>query len=489
MLSAIFRRGAKSAVCSSIKSCHLEQRPLSRKLHYPSQIRRGFSNNDGSAGVKESRLARRKKIAELQAAAAAAGSKSSSSSSGNSAAIAAAAVAAAISAAMFAAYDIRRNPDGSLAKMYAGSIVESVVLSIYNNIILPFDNLMQPHEGTTLPVWNDDPYYEQAGIPPGTPAPPLLVIDVEKTLVAFSYDSMHGKRFVKRPGADKFIKSLFWGFGYYEIVLYSENDAAAMMEIFQALDPDGMCFYLGNTASEVRGDKYLKRLDKLNRDQRRILVVDDSSEATQLCDRNTILVPPFDDINQHDTVLEDLIPFLQAICHENVEDLPALLDDLGTREAEEVVTEYRMRLQEKRQRERQKRNRGLGGVIRKRIGAGALGEDEDDGDLLQRKSAILSPTDIVGQRPSGSSVLDSSSATGAALTHDIKINGQVVAGASLGPTKRGPVNRKEGKLAQLLKERMQSKAEEDEIKMKKLQEIQERKMKEKFEREQGMKSG
>jgi hypothetical protein len=38
------------------------------------------------------------------------------------------------------------------------------------------------------------------------PAPPLLIVDFEKTLVATEWHPKYGWRHVKRPGAEKFIK-------------------------------------------------------------------------------------------------------------------------------------------------------------------------------------------------------------------------------------------------------------------------------------------
>lgn len=51
-------------------------------------------------------------------------------------------------------------------------------------------------------------------IPAGTPAPPLLVVDVEKTLIATEHDPRYGYRHVKRRGVDKFIEQLS---NYYEV--------------------------------------------------------------------------------------------------------------------------------------------------------------------------------------------------------------------------------------------------------------------------------
>jgi import inner membrane translocase subunit TIM50 len=152
-------------------------------------------------------------------------------------------------------------------------------------------------------------------IPVGTPAPPLLVVDVERTLIATEHDPRFGYRHVKRRGVDKFIEQLS---NYYEVVLFCENDIGMMEHVIMAIDKDNRTHKLGPSAGEIRnGGDVLKRLDCLNRDLRRIVLIDDSLTASQLCRRNTILVPPFDDVHdknqEMDNTLLDLIPVLQAL--------------------------------------------------------------------------------------------------------------------------------------------------------------------------------
>ena len=97
----------------------------------------------------------------------------------------------------------------------------------------------------------------------------------------------------------------------------------------------------------------------------KIILIDDSIEASQLCPRNTLLIKPFSDIyDKSDRELYDLTILLQALVHDNVEDFRDAIDDLGTHELGEAVTEYRMRVNEAKQKEHNKRNRGLGKLLR-----------------------------------------------------------------------------------------------------------------------------
>ena len=75
----------------------------------------------------------------------------------------------------------------------------------------------------------------------------------------------------------------------------------------------------------------LKRLDLMNRDQSRIILIDDSEKASSLFPRNTLLVKPYvDTTDQSDTALLDLIPLLQAFIHDQSTDFRDTIDDLGT---------------------------------------------------------------------------------------------------------------------------------------------------------------
>ena len=60
-------------------------------------------------------------------------------------------------------------------------------------------------------------------VPPGTPAQPLLILDVERCCLGMTHTAADGWRYYKRPGLDTFLKQLEQ---YYEIVLHHETEAA-----------------------------------------------------------------------------------------------------------------------------------------------------------------------------------------------------------------------------------------------------------------------
>jgi hypothetical protein len=259
-------------------------------------------------------------------------------------------------------YELNTNKEGKLYSLYKDTPLQSLVAWIVENTWGSFKEVFYPANDKLLPDWPTAPCY---GNPfPGTPAPPVLVLSLEKVLVGSVYDAKHGWRHVKRPGADKFIEALQ---NYYEVVLFSETDRNNMVEVFEAIDKTGMrwtirrqlpvsdvvccmlyvaghCHKFGSSEGEIRNGVTLKRLDIMNRDVGRILLIDHSKEASALFPRNTLLVKPFEDIyDTTDRALLDLIPVLQGFIHEDVQDFRQVLDNLGTHIASEAVEEYEMR--------------------------------------------------------------------------------------------------------------------------------------------------
>lgn len=263
-------------------------------------------------------------------------------------------------------YEVRQNPKGYLAGLYNDSFVKGIVDYIYAATWGQFETILKPTEDQLIPDWGTDPYYN-GQIPKGTPAPILLVLDLEKCIIGSEHTAKLGWRHVKRPGLDQFLLQLRQ---YYEIVIFSENP---MPELLDEVDKDHCCLKIGPAAAELRNNVLMKRLDVLNREERKIILIDDDPKAAQLFPRNTLLVRPYVDVkDKSDRVLLDLIPLLQALVHENVEDVRDTLDNLGTHDAHEAVVEYQMRLANKLRQEEAARNRGLGGLLRERMATSSI---------------------------------------------------------------------------------------------------------------------
>lgn len=81
-------------------------------------------------------------------------------------------------------YHIYEYPDGALGKIYQSS----PLAKFYDSAVKRFvSGVFEPSSDKLLPDFGDPSVYGQ--LPPGSVAPPLLVIDVEKTLVGSMYDA------------------------------------------------------------------------------------------------------------------------------------------------------------------------------------------------------------------------------------------------------------------------------------------------------------
>lgn len=391
--------------------------------------------------MKDARAARRAKLTE--------GGKASSGPVLTRNTIAVIGFTAILSAAVF---EIKENPSGALGSLYYNSILDKFFKEIYKLTLGRFSDIFEPAAEKLLPDWGNPQFY--GNIPPDQPAPPLLVIDLEKTLIGSTYDSRHGWRHVKRPGVDKFIKQMA---NYFEVVIFSENDVGMVQEILMAVDPEGRCHKFGSSHAEVRGTTVLKRLDLMNRDLSRIILIDDNPDSFQLFPRNTLQVKPFTNVNdKSDNVLLELVPLLQAFVHEDIKDFRDAFDNLGTHDAEEAAVEYRMRVNQKKTEELQKRNKGLGSLIR-----GGSESELDDGSV---RSSILSPKDIVGGAFAPETAAQPSTPSLASKIDPITGKPKTVEA-------QGPAQKKKGALFSYLDNVEKEKEEEERRKREKMNEI------------------
>jgi len=286
-------------------------------------------------------------------------------------------------------YTINKNPESKLRKIYNDSPIQTAFSWLYSKTYGKYEEIYDPVSTKLLPSWPDDPVY--GGVDPDTPCPPCLIIKVENTLVAPIYDQKEGWKYARRPGAVAFIEAMS---KQYEVVLVCETDIDET--VLQGLDPgeNGMpkTHRLGPSHLEHRADgKYIKRLDYMNRDMSKLILIDDDPEIADLYPNNVLLVSKFDEkaaYEARDTILSDLSPLLQSLVHHSSEDFREALEDLGTDSAEEAVVEYRMRISRAIADEKAKRSgKGLGKLIRTKLDQGSSTDELVESS--ETKSSIL----------------------------------------------------------------------------------------------------
>ena len=334
------------------------------------------SSSSSSSSAAEARAARAKSRAAKDHAKSkgsdpsASSNKNTTSSGGNAFVFG---TAGFFSVVGFLVFDYFNNPKKSFV---AGTPFEAPFRSFFE-----WTRFMEdPVSEKLIPDYPTDPYYAADDSPPGTPPRILLVLDVEKTLLGMEHDALHGWRYFKRPGLNQFLRQLA---PYFEFVLHFESDMST--EAVQALVEEMQinAFLLGPATmqSEVDGT-LVKRLDLMNRDLKRVILIDDDEQAAKMFPNNTLYVSPYEDKSDtDDTVLLDLIPMLQSLVHYAADDVRAVFDNLGSHNAEEVATEYRRRVHRAKQGEKDRRNKGIGKFIRENL--------PNEEQLRERRGSVL----------------------------------------------------------------------------------------------------
>ncbi|XP_055314025.1 mitochondrial import inner membrane translocase subunit TIM50-C-like [Sitodiplosis mosellana] len=192
-----------------------------------------------------------------------------------------------------------------LPKQYLKRMWKS--LTYYQKII------QEPSREKLLPDPLKPPYYQ----PKYT-----LVLEMKDVLVHPDWTYKTGWRFKKRPGVDAFLEQLA---GDYEIVVYTADQGMTVFPILDALDPKGYIMYrLVRDATHFVDGHHVKNLDNLNRDLRKVIVIDWDPNATKLHPENTFHVDRWTG-NDDDLTLLDLVSFLKTVSSADVDDVRDVL--------------------------------------------------------------------------------------------------------------------------------------------------------------------
>ncbi|ALC48919.1 ttm3 [Drosophila busckii] len=149
-----------------------------------------------------------------------------------------------------------------------------------------------------------------------------LVLEMKDVLVHPDWTYQTGWRFKKRPGVDNFLQECAKDF---EIVVFTAEQGMTVFPILDALDPNGYIMYrLVRDATHFVDGHHVKNLDNLNRDLKRVIVVDWDHNATKMHPDNTFGIARWHG-NDDDTQLLDMIAFLKIIAQNDVDDVREVL--------------------------------------------------------------------------------------------------------------------------------------------------------------------
>lgn len=177
-----------------------------------------------------------------------------------------------------------------------------------------------------------------------------LVLDLNETLIYSDWKRDRGWRTFKRPGVDAFLEHLAQ---FYEIVVYSDQLSMYVDPVVERLDKKQCIRHrLSRAATRYQDGKHYRDLSKLNRDPAKILYVSGHALETSLQPENCVQIKPWK-LEEDDTQLLDLIPFLEYVARNRPADIrPVLASYQGHDIAKEFIErskEYQRRMQEQKQ--------------------------------------------------------------------------------------------------------------------------------------------
>lgn len=149
----------------------------------------------------------------------------------------------------------------------------------------------------------------------------VLVLGLEDLLIKSEWSRDHGWRIAKRPGLDYFLRYLSM---YYELVIFSAQPAFTVEQIHRKLDPYQMVYPLFREMTTYEDGGYVKDLSYLNRDLKKVVMIDTDEHAVKKQPENAIVLPKWDG-NPNDTTLVDFIPFLEYLANIGFKDTREVL--------------------------------------------------------------------------------------------------------------------------------------------------------------------
>mmetsp|Transcript_17990 Transcript_17990/g.32017 ORF Transcript_17990/g.32017 Transcript_17990/m.32017 type:complete len:369 (-) Transcript_17990:85-1191(-) len=196
-------------------------------------------------------------------------------------------------------------------------------------------------------------------IPPNVIYPRLtVVLDLNETLVHSDWTRGRGWKVFKRPGVEDFIRTLA---PQVELVMYTDQLSTYAEPILDRIDPNRMIrFRLYRDSTQYHNGRHVRDLSKLNRDLGQIIFITSNPEAYEFQPDNAVQIKPWK-LDDGDTVLLDLLPFIELIVKTNVADVR---DVMRSYEGQDIPSAFRKRMEELAQRRQQqvKQHRGLLGI-------------------------------------------------------------------------------------------------------------------------------
>uniref|UniRef100_A0A804QYM1 Mitochondrial import inner membrane translocase subunit TIM50 n=1 Tax=Zea mays TaxID=4577 RepID=A0A804QYM1_MAIZE len=161
-----------------------------------------------------------------------------------------------------------------------------------------------------------------------------------------------GWRTFKRPGVDAFLEHLG---RFYEIVVYSDQLSMYVDPVVDRLDPKGNIRHrLSRVATKYENGKHYRDLSKLNRNPAQVLYISAHAKESSLQPENSVEIKPWK-LENDDTQLLDLIPFLEYVAMARPSDIRAVL---ASYQSGDIAAEFIERSKEHQRRMQEQKKSG-----------------------------------------------------------------------------------------------------------------------------------
>ena len=152
----------------------------------------------------------------------------------------------------------------------------------------------------------------------------------------------------------------------FEIVIFTSTVWAVAEPVVHSLDKKNIVLHrLFRESCTQRDGAFVKDLSLLNRDPKRVVIIDDDPAAYQFQPENAIAIKPWSDpADQSDTALADLIPFLAALARDEVEGVTDVREVLASYRGRDIPATYKQKCMEEDIRRMEERKKGFGGFVR-----------------------------------------------------------------------------------------------------------------------------
>ena len=239
----------------------------------------------------------------------------------------------------------KRDENGEVTKDEFSDlpIMEQYLRRCYREIILFKEMIQEPIRPKLLPDPLTEPYFQ----PPYT-----LVLEMTGVLVHPDWTYRTGWRFKKRPQVEHFLQQVTTPL--FEIVIFTSEHAMTAYGIIDNLDPQGYIMYrLFRDSTNYKDGVYHKDISHLNRDPKRVIVVDWDETATSLQPENTLKGVERWTGDDNDKTLMDLAAFLRALAYSGVDDVRTVLAHYNQHDNPLAVFKENQRKLEEQQKQQQ----------------------------------------------------------------------------------------------------------------------------------------